>query len=96
MEYCEDPSGSLVVQTAWALIGLVEAKYPGTEALAKGAKFLMSRQQSNGEWLTEAIPGSFHNFGTFSYPNYKFTFTLKALGLLARRCPDLETPLAQG
>ncbi|KAJ4172560.1 hypothetical protein NW754_002761 [Fusarium falciforme] len=96
MEYCEDPSGSLVVQTAWALIGLVEAKYPDTEALARGAKFLMSRQQSNGEWLTEAIPGSFHNFGTFSYPNYKFTFTLKALGLLARRCPDLEIPLANG
>ncbi|KAI8711754.1 Terpene cyclase/mutase family member [Fusarium sp. LHS14.1] len=96
MEYCEDPSGSLVVQTAWALIGLVEAKHPDTEPLARGAKFLMSRQQSDGEWLTEAIPGSFHNFGIFSYPNYKSTFTLKALGLLARRCPDLKIPLAQG
>lgn len=39
----------------------------------------------HGEWLTEAIPSYFHNFGIFSYPNYKFAFALKALGFLARR-----------
>ncbi|KAF5022632.1 hypothetical protein F66182_5308 [Fusarium sp. NRRL 66182] len=93
-EYHEDPSGSLVVQTAWALIGLVEAQYPDPEPLDRGARFLMSRQQGNGEWLKEAIPGSFHNFSTFSYPNYKFTFTLKALGMLAKRLPDLMIPVA--
>ncbi|CAM1505995.1 Fc.00g116320.m01.CDS01 [Cosmosporella sp. VM-42] len=90
MKYHEDPSGSLVVQTAWALIGLMEAQYPEPQPLAKGARLLMSRQQSNGEWLNEAIPGSFHNFCTFSYPNYKFVFTLKALGMLATRYPDLK------
>ncbi|KAM0559910.1 hypothetical protein ACHAPJ_003860 [Fusarium lateritium] len=94
MEYHEDPSGSLVVQTAWALIGLVEAQYPDSEPLERGARFLMSRQQSNGEWLKEAIPGSFHNFCTFSYPNYKFTFTIKALGMLANRLPDLRISAA--
>ncbi|SPJ78321.1 related to lanosterol synthase [Fusarium torulosum] len=89
-EYHEDPSGSLVVQTAWALIGLLDAKYPNTEPLERGARFLMGRQQDNGEWLKEAIPGAFHNFCTFSYPNYKFTFTIKALGMLADRLPDLR------
>ncbi|KAJ3548651.1 hypothetical protein NM208_g896 [Fusarium decemcellulare] len=93
MEYHEDPNGSLVVQTAWALIGLVEAQYPDPKPLVKGARFLMSRQQSNGEWLEEAIPGSFHNFCTFSYPNYKFVFTIKALGMLATRYPDLKIPV---
>jgi lanosterol synthase len=84
MEYHEDPAGSLVCQTAWALIGLVEAQYPDPEPLLNGARFLMDRQQDNGEWLKEAIPGSFHGFCSFSYPNYKFTFTIKALGLVAR------------
>lgn len=90
MEYHEDPSGSLTVQTAWGIIGLMEAHYPDTNAVAKGARYLMSRQQSNGEWLQEAIPGSFHGFSTFSYPNYKFSFTLKALGMVAARYPDLN------
>ncbi|KAH6869755.1 terpenoid cyclases/protein prenyltransferase alpha-alpha toroid [Thelonectria olida] len=93
MEYHEDPNGSLVVQTAWALIGLMEAQYPDPKPLVRGARLLMSRQQSNGEWLEEAIPGSFHNFCTFSYPNYKFVFTIKALGMLATRYPDLKVPL---
>ncbi|KAH7123233.1 terpenoid cyclases/protein prenyltransferase alpha-alpha toroid [Dactylonectria estremocensis] len=91
-EYHENPSGSLVAQTAWAIIGLVEAKYPDPEPLARAAAYLMSRQQANGEWPNEAIPGSFHSFCTFSYPNYKFHFTIKALGLLGTRYPDLKTP----
>ncbi|KAH8646798.1 terpenoid cyclases/protein prenyltransferase alpha-alpha toroid [Xylariales sp. PMI_506] len=82
MEYHEDPQGSLVNQTAWALIGLIEAGYPDPEPLLRGAHFLMSRQQRNGEWLDEGIPGSFHGFCTFGYPNYKFVFPLKALGLM--------------
>lgn len=86
----EDPSGSLVIQTVWALIGLVESQYPGAEPLKRGAWFLMGRQQDNGEWLKEAIPGAFHNFCTFSYPNYKFTFTIKALGMLADRLLDFR------
>jgi lanosterol synthase len=89
MEYHEDPAGSLVCQTAWALIGLAEARYPDPEPLRRGVAFLMSKQQDNGEWLKEAIPGSFHGFCTFSYPNYKFNFTIKALGLVAKRYPGL-------
>ncbi|KAK5989971.1 Terpene cyclase/mutase atnI [Cladobotryum mycophilum] len=57
-EYHEDPLGSLVVQTAWALIALMEAGYPNAEHLKKGIQLMISRQQNNGEWLHEAIEGN--------------------------------------
>ncbi|OAQ65177.1 lanosterol synthase [Pochonia chlamydosporia 170] len=90
MEYHEHPMGSLVVQTSWALIGLIEADYPDVEPLKKGIKLIMERQQENGEWLQEAIEGVFNKSCMISYPNYKFTFTLKALGLFAKKYPDVK------
>jgi lanosterol synthase len=80
--------GSLVVPTAWALIGLMEADYPNMEPLRKGIKFIMGRQHANGEWLQEAIEGVFNKSCMISYPNYKFTFTIKALGMFARKYPE--------
>ncbi|RSL89045.1 hypothetical protein CEP51_001385 [Fusarium floridanum] len=88
MEYHEHPSGSLVVQTAWALVGLFEAEYPDVEPLRKGIQFIMDRQQPNGEWLQEAIEGVFNKSCMISYPNYKFSFTIKALGMFAKRFPE--------
>lgn len=88
MEYHEHSSGSLVVQTAWALIGLLEAEYPDVEPLRKGAQLIIDRQQKNGEWIQEAIEGVFNKSCMISYPNYKFTFTIKALGLFARKYPN--------
>ncbi|KAF5011198.1 hypothetical protein FDECE_2684 [Fusarium decemcellulare] len=88
MEYHEHPMGSLVVQTAWALVGLMEAEYPDVEPLRKGIQFIMDRQQPNGEWLQEAIEGVFNKSCMISYPNYKFSFTIKALGMFAKRFPE--------
>ncbi|EFQ34245.1 squalene/oxidosqualene cyclase [Colletotrichum graminicola] len=88
MEYHEHTRGSLVVQTAWALIGLIEAEYPHMEPLRKGIQFLMDRQQANGEWLQETMEGVFNKSCTIAYPNYKFTFPIKALGMFARKYPD--------
>ncbi|KAF4977286.1 hypothetical protein FZEAL_6174 [Fusarium zealandicum] len=88
MEYHEHPMGSLVVQTAWALVGLMEADYTHVEPLRRGVQFIMDRQQPNGEWLQEAIEGVFNKSCMISYPNYKFSFTIKALGMFARRFPD--------
>ncbi|PHH87373.1 hypothetical protein CDD83_8960 [Cordyceps sp. RAO-2017] len=90
MEYHEHPTGSLVVQTAWALIGLMEAEYPHPEPVKKGIRLLMRRQQANGEWLQEAIEGVFNKSCMISYPNYKFTFPLKALGMFARKYPGVD------
>lgn len=88
MLYHEHPTGSLVVQTAWALIGLMEAGYSNLEPLRRGIQLIMCRQQPNGEWLQEAIEGVFNKSCMISYPNYKFSFTIKALGMFARRYPD--------
>lgn len=90
MEYHEHPTGSLVVQTAFALIGLLKADYPDVEPLKKGVKLIMERQQANGEWPQEAIEGVFNKSCMISYPNYKFTFTIMALGLFSKKYPNLK------
>ncbi len=74
--------------TAWALIGLMHAEYPDVERIKKGIKLLMDRQQANGEWLQEAIEGVFNKSCMISYPNYKFIFPMKALGMFAQKYPD--------
>ncbi|ORY72154.1 terpenoid cyclases/protein prenyltransferase alpha-alpha toroid [Pseudomassariella vexata] len=87
-EYTEHPSGSQVVMTAWAVIALIRADYPDIEPIKRGIKLIMDRQQPNGEWLQEAIEGVFNKSCMISYPNYKFTFTMKALGMFAKKYPN--------
>ena len=87
--YTEHPSGSQVVMTAWALIGLMKAEYPDIEPIKKGVKLIMERQQPNGEWKQEAIEGVFNKSCMILYQNYKFTFPLKALGMFATKYPDV-------
>jgi lanosterol synthase len=48
----------------------------------------MERQQANGEWLQEHIEGIFNRSCAISYPNYKFAFTIWALGRYARTYGD--------
>ncbi|KAF2274408.1 lanosterol synthase [Westerdykella ornata] len=88
-EWCQHEK-SQVVQTAWALVGLLEAEYPEKEPIKKGIRLIMERQQANGEWLQEAIEGVFNKSCMISYPNYKFIFTIKALGMYAKRFGDEE------
>lgn len=47
----------------------------------------MDRQQPNGEWLQEAIEGVFNKSCMIWYPNYKLVFTMKALGMFAKKYP---------
>jgi squalene cyclase len=89
MTYVEHPTGSQVVMTAWAVIGLLEARYPDRAPIEKGLKLIMSRQQPNGEWLQEAIEGVFNKSCMISYPNYKFIFPIKALGMFAKTYGDV-------
>ncbi|KAG0227300.1 Lanosterol synthase (Oxidosqualene--lanosterol cyclase) [Actinomortierella wolfii] len=74
---------SQVVNTAWALLALMAAKCPDQKAIKRGVQLIMSRQQSNGSWKQEAIEGVFNHNCMISYPNYKFTFTIWALGRYA-------------
>lgn len=88
MEWHEHSTGSQVVQTAWALMGLMSADYPDIKPIKKGIQLIMDRQQLNGEWKQEAIEGVFNKSCMISYPNYKFTFTITALGMFARKYPE--------
>ncbi|KAI7871654.1 terpenoid cyclases/protein prenyltransferase alpha-alpha toroid [Spinellus fusiger] len=74
---------SQVVQTAWAVIALLEAKYPEEKPIRRGIELIVKRQKSNGEWLQESIEGVFNKNCMISYPNYKFAFTIWALGKYA-------------
>lgn len=87
-EWVSHPDGSQVVQTAWACIALMEAGVKDLEPVARGLRLIMQRQQRNGEWLQEAIEGVFNKTCMISYPNYKFVFPIKALGMYAKRCGD--------
>jgi lanosterol synthase len=51
---------SQVVQTAWVVIGLLEAEFPDVEVMQKALKMIVGRQKRNGEWEQEAIEGVFN------------------------------------
>ncbi|CAG8534492.1 20617_t:CDS:10 [Dentiscutata erythropus] len=75
---------SQVVNTAWALLALMAGKYPNEEPIRRGIKLIASRQLPTGEWKQEAIEGVFNKNCAISYPNYKFIFTIWALGKYAK------------
>ncbi len=76
---------SLVVQTAWALIGLLLAQYPDRAPLDRAVALLKSRQTASGEWPFEDIEGVFNHSCAIEYPNYRFLFPIKALGLYSKK-----------
>ncbi|KAF9786352.1 lanosterol synthase [Thelephora terrestris] len=69
-----------VVQTAWAVMGLMYAKYPHAEPIERAVRLVMSRQLPDGSWAQEAIEGMFNRTVAISYPNFKFSFTIWMLG----------------
>ncbi|KAG0678855.1 terpene cyclase [Pichia californica] len=76
---------SLAVQTAWAVIGLLLANYPDKDIIRKGIDLIIKRQKETGEWEFENIEGVFNHSCAIEYPNYKFLFPIKALGLYVKR-----------
>ena len=77
-----------VVQTCWALLALLYAECDDRGALERGIRLVMRRQQPDGGWRQEAIEGVFNKSCMIAYPNYKYTFSVMALGLFARRYGD--------
>ena len=51
---------SQVVQTCWALLGLMEVGFPDREVIEKGIRLVMGRQLQNGGWAQEGIEGVFN------------------------------------
>jgi len=51
---------SQVVNTAWAVLTLITAKFPDPEPIRRGCKQIMARQLSDGSWAQESIEGIFN------------------------------------
>ena len=51
---------SQVVQTCWAIIGLMDAEYPEKWPIEKAIRLIMGRQDRLGGWKQEAIEGVFN------------------------------------
>ncbi|RVX66222.1 hypothetical protein B0A52_10149 [Exophiala mesophila] len=84
-----DHERSQVVATSWACIALMYAGYPDKEPIRRAlTNVLLARQQSDGQWLQEAIEGVFNCSCMITYPNYKFIFPIKALGMYKARWGD--------
>ena len=73
----EDNSG--VVNTAWALLGLMAADSPERDAIDRGVAFLMKRQLPTGDWDQEAITGVFNRSCGITYTAYRNVFPIWAL-----------------
>ena len=67
-------------QTGWALSTLVRAGCKDTEAMARGAAWLVSRQEADGSWPREGLVGVFNRTCLINYDNYRHYFPLWALG----------------
>eukprot|EP00051_Salpingoeca_urceolata_P031664 m.12497 g.12497 ORF g.12497 m.12497 type:complete len:725 (+) comp4271_c0_seq2:368-2542(+) len=79
---------SQVVNTAWAVLTLLKARCPDQEAVRRGVKLILSRQEANGDWKQESICGVFNKNCMISYSNFKNIFPLWALGRFAEAYPD--------
>ncbi|EKX53909.1 hypothetical protein GUITHDRAFT_63716, partial [Guillardia theta CCMP2712] len=86
LQPCYGRGGSGVVQTAWALLGLMAAKVHLPEevyvhAVEQGIKYLMSMQTPAGDWeQQEGITGVFNRSCGITYTQYRNIFPLWALG----------------
>lgn len=79
MKYIEHETGQ-IINTAWALLGLLSAGYPDKEIIENGIRFLLSRQDAFGDWPQEGISGVFNKNCMETYTAYRNVFPLWAIG----------------
>ncbi len=79
---------SQVIQTAWAMIALLEAEEADWSAVTRGAQFLMDMQQADGSWPRQDMAGIFFSTALLDYTLYRQYFPLHALGLYEERRPS--------
>lgn len=78
-QYIEHENGQ-IINTSWALLALMKANYPDKTVIEKGVNFILSRQNSNGDFPQEGISGVFNGNCMESYSTYRNIFPLWALG----------------
>ncbi|NEO42105.1 MAG: 2,3-oxidosqualene cyclase [Moorea sp. SIOASIH] len=76
---------SQVIQTAWALKALLEAKSSAWAAIEAGVQFLAQMQLDNGQWLHQDPAGVFFSTALLDYTLYRSYFPIWALSLYESR-----------
>ena len=76
---------SQVIQSAWALIALLEAGESNWPAIVRGIRFLVGSQGADGSWPRQDMAGVFFRTALLDYALYRQYFPLHALGLYERR-----------
>lgn len=79
-----DDEPSLVAQTAWALLTLLEVAPHEEESIERGIAFLLSRLQPDGSWPSERATGVFFNTAVLEYRLYRHVFPAWALARYLR------------
>ncbi len=87
---------SQVIQTAWAMIALLEAGESNWVAISRGARFLLDTQDADGAWPKQDMAGVFFRTALLDYVLYRQYFPLHALGLYERRRRDRSDLTASG
>lgn len=85
-----DHAESQVVQTCWAALSLMYARYPNPKPVEQAVKLVMSRQRSDGSWPQEAIEGAALRTSFVWYANYKFVFPIWMLGKAHQYLAELK------
>lgn len=76
---------SQVIQTAWALVALLEAGDSNWTAISRGAQFLCDSQDPDGTWPRQDMAGVFFRTALLDYALYRQYFPLHALALYEAR-----------
>ena len=76
---------SQVIQTAWAMIALLEAGETDWTAITRGVQFLIGMQRADGTWPRQDMAGIFFRTALLDYTLYRQYFPLHTLGLYEQR-----------
>lgn len=70
---------SSIVNTAWALLGLMAGRCPDVAAVNRGIEYLIRMQEPSGDWPQQGISGVFNRACGITYTSYRNVFPLWAL-----------------
>lgn len=79
-----------VIQTAWAMLALLEASDPDFPAVERAAHFLSRAQLGNGQWPRQDPQGLFFRTARLEYTLYRSYFPLWALAEFETRRAERE------